>query len=287
MTPPAAASRTTSSSVPPEKLRVLCLHGFRTNGHVMQAQMRALKSALGDNTEVVYLNGPFEAQGKAFGGVEEQFKDVRPFYEWMQYYIGDERESADLTPVDAARLVERMGAQDPWYLGYRGIEHALAYMDQKLQALGPFDVAIGFSQGAVMLTVFAMWCLHTQNKRWWKLAVCISTARVNGANCKSLFVTPEGNNLLVPFPSVHIIGKKDPTCGESRKMAMMYDHCPIGNPTGRIILEHEEGHRFPSFKHNAALYATLVDVMNKYRHRASTSRIGSEKSVDASAFSRL
>lgn len=247
-------------------LRVLCLHGFRTNVQVMQDQTRALQKTLGPNTEFVFLDGPFEAEGEAFPDIEEYYKDARPFFEWLQFNAGDSTESLIMTPEATKRLRERIGDDgDEWFLRFAGVETALTYLDAKIRELGPFDVALGFSQGGLMLTVLSMWCLHQYNRRFWKLTVCVSTCRVNGTNCKYLFVTPDGKEILIPYPSVHVIGKEDPVRRESLKLIGMYDSFPSGAPTGKIVLEHTEGHRFPSFKKHKELYEKLADVMNQYR----------------------
>ncbi|TYZ64676.1 hypothetical protein PybrP1_006364 [[Pythium] brassicae (nom. inval.)] len=247
-------------------LRVLCLHGFRTNVQVMQDQMRPLEQALGPDVEFVYLNGPYETEGKAFAGIDERYKDSRPFYEWYRYYIGDSTQSFEMAPKDLVLLRNKVREEHVhWSLRYSGIEQAIEYLDARLEALGPFDVAIGFSQGGLMLTVYAMWCLENRNKRPWKLAVMSSTGRAHGYNVKHLFEAPDGREILVPFPSVHLVGKKDPIRDQSLRLVPMYDPHPTGTPTGRVVLEHEEGHRFPSLKRNKELYATVVSVMNQYR----------------------
>lgn len=248
-------------------LRVLCLHGFRANVQVMQDQLRPLEQALGPDTEFVYLNGPFEAEGKAFPSVEEHYKDTRPFYEWMRYYIGDNKTSAELAPKDIAKIRKQVGPETAtkWPLRYGGIERALEYLDEQLEALGPFDVVLAFSQGGIMLTIYAMWCLEKHRPRPWKLTVISNASRIHGYNVKHLFEGPDGRELLVPFTSVHLVGKLDPIREECFKLAAMYDPHPTSSPTGRVVLEHEDGHRFPSFKRNKALYAALVDLMNQYR----------------------
>lgn len=259
---------------PKKPLRVLCLHGFRSNVHVMEDQTRALRTALGPDVEFVYLNAPFEAEGAAFPAVEERYKSSRPFYEWFQYYIGDSKTSTEITPEEVT-IMHREPPENVWLMRFGGMDHALAYMDTQLRELGPFDVAIGFSQGALMTTLLSMWCLHTHNERWWKLSVCVNTSRIHAINFRHVFETPDRQELLVPFPSVHLIGKKDPIGPESTKMVAMYTSFPSGAPTGRIVLEHEEGHRFPSYKRHKELYEKLADVMNQYRSEGVSERVAS------------
>lgn len=241
---------------------MLCLHGTHTNAHVMRDQTQALRRALDPDADFVYLNAPLEAQGKADAMIEEHYDRVRPFYEWVRFYIGESEHAISIsTPEVAAQLRESAGKDTEWFMRYYGLSDAIAYADDFIRKHEPFDVVIGFSQGAMFLTVLTMWYLRTQNECPWKLNVCVGGIRVNGTDCRSLFETTEGKALLVPFPSVHIIGKQDPINEETQKLAAMYDPSPVGSLVEKIVLEHEEGHRFPSFKKNKSLYATLIHAI--------------------------
>lgn len=258
---------------PTKKLRVLCLHGFRTNVQVMQDQTRALRQVLGDTAEFVYLNAPFEAEGESDPMIEARYAQSAPFYEWWRLLQLD-GELADLNSSEtSARARATVAAGTRWYMRFGRLDETLEYMDEQLRKHGPFDVVVGFSQGSVLLTVLSMLYLKNQNKRWWKLAICVCGIRVGAIECRPLFETPEGKDILVPIPSVHVIGKLDFLYQESHRLVNMYEPFPVDSPTPRIVLEHEEGHKFPSLKTHKAFYDELVRVI--YQHcgdpRSSTS----------------
>ncbi|DBA04974.1 TPA: hypothetical protein N0F65_006976 [Lagenidium giganteum] len=186
----------------PRPVRVLCLHGFRTNDKVMMNQTRGLRAALGDRAEFIYLNGLFEARGPSDDTIRKHHAEDGPFYEWY-----------DVRPADAHEV------QNPVYgVRYDGLEDAIRWMDEQMQILGPVDVVVGFSQGAVLLTILTMYYWKTQKKLYWKLCVCVGGVRVRDVACEDLFEDGKGLD-TVPLPSIHIAGQKDPFHSESLQLA--------------------------------------------------------------------
>ncbi|RLN63511.1 hypothetical protein BBJ28_00019488 [Nothophytophthora sp. Chile5] len=247
-----------------KKLRVLCLHGFRTNTQVMLDQTKGLREALGDSAEFVFLNGAHEANGPSDVAIESRYAASKPFYEWCQIHLFD----GEALTLDDDVAIAKDRAVDPphgpeWSLLYTGLDQTLEYMDAKLRELGPFDVVVGFSQGAVLLTVLTMWYLQHQNVKWWKLAICVCGVRVSAINCRPLFVDEAGNDVLVPVPSIHIIGKQDVLFDESHKLADMWaDHAP-GWAMKKQVLEHDRGHKFPSGDRHRVFYEDLARAIRR------------------------
>ncbi|RLN63510.1 hypothetical protein BBJ28_00019484 [Nothophytophthora sp. Chile5] len=209
------------------KLRVLCMPGFRTNVKIMQDQTRGLRRAMGSHAEFVFLNGPIEARGPSDTSIEALYANHKPFYEWGRSQT--EREDV----LDASTQTFVAGDSEDF-------NTMVEYMDDQLPKLGPFDAVVGFSQGAQMMTALSMWYLHKSNTRWWKCCVSVCGPRVCGAVLRPLFENPDGTPRLVPFPSIHLIGKKDTWYSECLSMVDMYE------AHERFVFEHGMGHRFPS-----------------------------------------
>jgi hypothetical protein len=251
----------------PRKLRVLFLHGFRTNVQVMQDQTRGLRAALGDAAEYVFLNGPFEADGPSDSDIEQRYAESKPFYEWWRVAFHDGRDF-DSSVNDAESTAKLRRDADPdvdhdWSLLYEGLDQTLEYIDEQLRAHGPFDVVVGFSQGAILLSVLTMWYLQHQNVTWWKLAICVCGVPVTGINVRALFVDEQGREMLVPLPSIHLIGQKDPLFVESHALTRMWADHAENAAFPKVVLEHDSGHKFPSYnERNHALYAELVRLIN-------------------------
>ncbi|GLD93598.1 hypothetical protein PINS_up002190 [Pythium insidiosum] len=141
----------------------------------------------------------------------------------------------------------------------------MAYMDSKLAEIGPVDVVVGFSQGAVLLTILTMRYLQQQPpKHLWKLCICVCGVRVRGVNARHLFETPDGQPIRVPLPSIHIAGQVDPFADECDRLADMYDAHPTAFPASsltKVMLHHAGGHKFPSVKKYAAMYEELARLI--------------------------
>ncbi|KAJ0401600.1 hypothetical protein P43SY_008675 [Pythium insidiosum] len=229
------------------KLRVLCLHGYRTNAQVMENQMKGLVDALGDDAEFIYVNAPQLARGPSEDVIERLHAKDAPFFEWWH-----------VTPL---------ACQDgsDWIWTLERVDEAMAYMDTKMAEIGPVDVVIGFSQGSMLLTILSMRYLQRRPPQmWWKLCICVCGMRVRGVNVRHLFETPDGQAKLVPIPSIHISGKADPFADECDRLADMYDSHPTAfpaSPLTKMVLQHAGGHKFPSVKKYAAMYEELARVI--------------------------
>jgi hypothetical protein len=76
--------------------------------------------------------------------------------------------------------------------------------------------------------------------------------------------TPDGRPILVPVPSIHLIGRGDPFSDDSVRLADQYDsHTTMfpASPLKKMVVFHDEGHKFPSAKRHKALYDELAKVI--------------------------
>lgn len=232
-----------------KRLRVLCLHGYRTNSKIMRDQTRALRTALGPQTEFVFLDAPFEARGPADEIIESRYADHRPFYEWG----------------DIKRLERKPGARDNgWYHRYTGFDSTVEFMDEQLRKYGAFDVALGFSQGGQMITALSMYYLSRRDASYWKCCVICCGTRVRDAGLRPLFENADGSARRVPLPSIHVLGKSDKFYGTCREHAELYDDWPRGARRPKAVFEHDGGHRFPSGDRHGDMYAEIADLIRDH-----------------------
>lgn len=71
-----------------KKLRVVCLHGFRTSAEILKKLVLRWPESVLDRLDLHFLDAPFPAQGKSI--VEGIFDP--PYFEWFQadkvsYYL--------------------------------------------------------------------------------------------------------------------------------------------------------------------------------------------------------
>lgn len=242
----------------PRKLRVLCLHGFRTNQKIMRDQTRDLRRVMseGDASEFVFLDGPLDADGDSDPMVERVYAEHKPFHEWWRLDVVDAEQ--------AAHVINQANSTEDWNVFYDGAEDAIDYANKRIQALGPFDVVVAFSQGAVLLTILTMRYRKHHQSVPWKLNIIVGGARITAINVRSLFESDDGQRILVPMPSVHIIGKLDPLYSEGHKLVHAYEAQHRDGSSKRLVVEHEGGHRFPSARYNPEAYDAIVRMIQQH-----------------------
>lgn len=118
------------------RLRVLCLHSFRTNAKILEVQLmlRGWLKKLKDRVEFVYLDAPYACTGDE---AARQDAAVREYFPADQY-----------------------GAYREWWNASQSGEYArldatLKHVDEFVEREGPFDGLLGFSQGAALACALA------------------------------------------------------------------------------------------------------------------------------------
>ncbi|TMW64915.1 hypothetical protein Poli38472_009082 [Pythium oligandrum] len=236
-----------------KKLRVLCFHGIRTNSKVMMNQAKGLRAALGDKAEFIFMDAPHPAAGPTDETVLRHHAQDAPFFEW--WYENHEK-------------IPKIPENENWSWHLDKFDDTIAFMDAKMQELGPIDVVVGFSQGATLLTVLSAWAA-AHNKKWWKLCMCFGGVSVQAMNCRALFETPDRRRICVPFPSIHVIGKTDPLYKDGMNLVEQYDPYPVMNlasPVKREVFYHDGGHKFPTPAKYPELYEQLACLMLEHCH---------------------
>ncbi|RMX68024.1 hypothetical protein KXD40_004397 [Peronospora effusa] len=223
----------------------------------MESQTRGLREALGPKAVFVFLNGPFDARGPTDEVVERKFGETAPFFEW---WATRELKKEEKEAIEGEEGVPN-GTTKHWHLKFEDIDHAIEDMDKRLNELGEFDLAVGFSQGAAMLTILSTWCHKKGKKCWWKLVLCVCGVVPRAINVRELFETPEGTKILVPLPSIHVVGKKDSLYKESLLLKDTYMMHSKGSPLERRLIEHDGGHKFPSPELHHQLYMDLANTI--------------------------
>lgn len=121
------------------KPKVLCLHGWRTNGEILGMQMAALQS--NTTMDCVFIDAPFPGRGDPDSGIGLFYPD-RSYFEWF-YKI-------EKTNVDVA-TASNLKASDI----YENLEESMKFLKKHIESKGPYDGLLGFSQGASMVTRLA------------------------------------------------------------------------------------------------------------------------------------
>lgn len=203
------------SSSQRKKLRVLCLHGFRTNGNIMETQLRKLDRTVIELLEMTCLDAPYPALGKS--DVEGIFPP--PYYEWFQFEKTE-------TGVIFSHLKEC-------------IEFITDFMEKN----GPFDGLVGFSQGAYLSAALAGMQeqgLALTSIPPLRFVINISGGVLDGEHdWKGCYSQP------IKCPSVHFIGSRDFLKCRNEQLLLKF-----ANP---IVIRHEAKHTVPRLDEKALL----------------------------------
>mmetsp|Transcript_8478 Transcript_8478/g.12643 ORF Transcript_8478/g.12643 Transcript_8478/m.12643 type:complete len:230 (+) Transcript_8478:79-768(+) len=153
--------------------KVLCLHGFRTSGLILERQMAAMRCHV--DADFVYMDGPFEATGPPDSGVRIFYPNL-PYYEWYSLSYSQE-----------------------------AISRSMELILKELRENGPYDGILGFSQGACMATRVAyrlQSCPEEFKGLSLKYVILIGGVPPNESE-KSVPFSP------ITLPNLHIMGDED------------------------------------------------------------------------------
>ncbi|KAG2447006.1 hypothetical protein HYH02_008160 [Chlamydomonas schloesseri] len=220
---------------PPRRLRILCLHSFRTSGKIFEEQLQRaqLTEALGDLVELTHVDAPHPASGAIPRDVKPYFDG--PYFEWFTAEAVGDRVEFDEAKLEASEL----------------------FLTQLLERQGPFDGLMGFSQGAVMssaLVALQRSGLRPRLSALPPLRFCVLFAGMKSRHPQhaAAFAALGGK---VPCPSLHVYGDRD---------ALKNPHCVELADSFRnsTVLLHQRGHSIPALKgpQLAVLRAFLVSA---------------------------
>lgn len=164
--------------VPHRKLKLLGLHGFRTNGAILRQQLSKWGPALNDLFDVDCPDGPLPCSGKS--DVEGLFDG--PYYEWYRF-------NKDFTEF------------------YHVDEKLFSYITDYMKLHGPYDGFIGFSQGAVLsgcLAALQEKELALQDVPPIRFLVLLSPAQLRVQHLKHIYEGP-----TIKCPTLAFLGDKD------------------------------------------------------------------------------
>eukprot|EP00941_MAST-03F_sp_MAST-3F-sp1_P001521 g1521.t1 len=123
-----------------QKLRILCLHGFRTNGAILKFQCRDFVRTLSDKAEFVFVDAPFKARGPP----EQIIKKLFPSEEVREWW------NKNITTGK-----------------YEGAIESIKY----IESLGNFDGVLGFSQGACLAELLLAYQNKNKTKTTFKFGI--------------------------------------------------------------------------------------------------------------------
>ncbi|CAL9111091.1 unnamed protein product [Musa textilis] len=201
------------------KPRFLCLHGFRTSGEIMRAQLVAKwPEQVISRLDLVFPDAPFPAGGKS--EVDGIFPP--PYYEWYQY--------------------------DKDFMVYTNLDKAFARVEELMIEQGPFDGLMGFSQGAILSAALAS--LQSKGLALTTVPKVKYLVIMGGAMFKAPEVVERVYSAAkIDCTSLHFIGEKDFLKKNGEQL--------LGKFVDPYLIRHPKGHTVPRLDDEESLKTTL------------------------------
>ncbi|XVF38149.1 hypothetical protein REPUB_Repub20aG0074400 [Reevesia pubescens] len=192
---------------PKQKMKILCLHGFRTSGKFLQKQISKWDPSLflDDHFHMDFPDGLFPAGGKS--DIEGIFPP--PYFEWFQF-------NKDFTE-------------------YTNLEESISHLCQYITNNGPFDGLLGFSQGASLAALLLGY--QAQGKVLKEHPPFKMLVSISGSKFRDPTICEVAYKDTINVKSVHFIGAKDWLRLPSEDLATTFE-----NP---LIIRHPQGHTVP------------------------------------------
>lgn len=187
------------------KMKILCLHGFRTSGSFLKKQISKWDPSIFANFDLDFPDGLFPAGGKS--DIEGFFPP--PYYEWFQF--------------------------NKEFTEYTNLDECISYLCEYITSKGPFDGLLGFSQGATLSALLIGY--QSQGKLLkdhppFKFFISISGSKFRIPSiCEVAYKEPN------KAKSLHFIGEKDWLKLPSEDLAKAFQ-----DP---LIIRHPQGHTVP------------------------------------------
>lgn len=222
------------------KIRVLGLHGAGDNTNIMQHQTSYLRRMLGDAAEWDFLPGthPWEWRaGERPSAFLRGIADGMPFAGWFRA-----PPEVDVPPVSYWASEEADPNHPAFRIPDEHLRAAVGSILRHLRQAGPFDVLVAFSQGCAISHVVAGLLRERGEAVPWRLSLLFCGLGVRDPALTPLFQPP-----LESPPALMVFGgRKDLFYEYGLRMQVPLYADPI-------VLEHDEGHKFPSKSPGAQL----------------------------------
>ncbi|KAD6119552.1 hypothetical protein E3N88_10823 [Mikania micrantha] len=194
-----------SNTITKRKPRILCLHGFRTSGKILETQLKKWPESVLEMIDFVFPDAPFPCTGKS--EVEGIFDP--PYYEWFQF--------------------------NKEFTEYENFNECLENIENCMIKHAPIDGLLGFSQGAILSA--ALPGLQAKGIALTRVPKIEFIIIISGAKLKNESLAEKAYSLPIQCPSLHFLGDND--------FLKQYGTELLKSVENPVVIHHPKGHTIP------------------------------------------
>jgi len=213
-------------------LRVLCLHGYRQNGHSFREKLGAFRKIMKNRMEFVFITAPHRVpriDTDAAGEKDDNHDDQRGWW-----FSGED---------DSFRAVNYSDI-------CRGFDESVQLVKDTVEKQGPFDGLLGFSQGGAMASLFCAQLQREGTSSPFKFVIIIAGFVSRSTPHNILYEQP------VSLPSLHVYGQTDQVISQDMSEELEKHF----TDSSHII--HPGGHFVPASSAQKTAYWSFIDGIN-------------------------
>ncbi|WOG98890.1 hypothetical protein DCAR_0418236 [Daucus carota subsp. sativus] len=188
------------------KLKLLCLHGYRTSGLILETQLQKWPQFVLDQLDLVFPDAPFRSTGRS---QVEGFFDP-PYYEWFQ-------------------------SSNQEFTEYIDFDKPMEYVEECITKHGPIDGLLGFSQGSMLAAALAG--LQAKGLALTKVPTLKFLIIISGARLLNESWAEKAFSNAICCPSLHFLGETD--------FLKPYGTVLLESFVDPVVIHHGEGHTIP------------------------------------------
>jgi predicted esterase len=239
------------------KLRILCLHGFTSNGNVHAHQLKSLTSRLSSHFVFIFPDGPHAVD------VTRSLGNNATATAWSEYVSANSSSGHRAWWFAKDPKPER---NEPG--GFSGLEKSLDVIGEVMEKEGPVHAIWGFSQGACFAGMLV--ALLSEQSRGHELRSRLPHSQ--GTPSAGIFFSgfrarfPQYDGVYVhgiQVPTLHVLGRKDVIVSTERSESLM----EVCQEPG--LLKHTGGHDIPSSEEDEqVIIQFLLDNVRQKREES-------------------
>jgi len=189
-----------------QKLKILCIHGYRQNGKTFREKSGSFRKVLKKYAEFLFVDAP--------NILEESDGDQRGWWFSSEGKNYNAQQFTDFT---------------------EGFEESLNVISETIENEGPFDGILAFSQGASFLSMIcSLRDMNDARFQNFRFAILVAGFKSRQTSHKLYY------EKCITIPSFHIIGDTDAVIPREMSDDLLQH---FENP---LVLRHEGGHFIPS-----------------------------------------